>query len=438
MVGATAVSLLCATTTVITLSAPAAGASGLNTTGPPCATPPPVTTAEADSTVGITSNSVTVGNISILSGPVPGLFQGAPYGVEAYFDYINSKGGVNGRQLKVDSYDDAFSGQSNESETTTAVGKDFALVGNFSLFDSYGCKVLAANPAVADVSVTLDPGTNALPTDFSAQPLSQGAPEGPYIYLKKKYPKAIKSVGNLVSNTATAIANWQGKEAVMEHLGYHISYVRDISPVETDFTTDVINMRNDHVQFVYLTDLDWQVAAGLVQAMNQQNFHPQVLFSAGPAYADQYIAAAGGPSATNGLWLGQGTSLYLGEDAKVIPAVSTFLTWVKKDHPGFTPDLYTLYGWASAQLFVQALQAAGKNPTRGELLSQLQKITSFSASNLIGSSNPAKKLPPNCYIMAKIVNGKYQRVDDPPNGGYRCDAPYYSINGTLPEVNPSS
>jgi len=82
--------------------------------------------------------------------------------------------------------------------------------------------------------------------------------------------------------------------------------------------------------------------------------------------------------------------------------------------PGFTPDLYTLYGWASAQLFVQALQAAGKNPTRGELLSQLQKITSFSASNLIGSSNPAKKLPPNCYIMAKIVNGKYQRVDDRP------------------------
>jgi len=104
--------------------------------------------------------------------------------------------------------------------------------------------------------------------------------------------------------------------------------------------------------------------------------------------------------------------------------------------PGFTPDLYTLYGWASAQLFVQALQAAGKNPTRGELLSQLQKITSFSASNLIGSSNPAKKLPPNCYIMAKIVNGKYQRVDDPPNGGYRCDAPYYSINGTLPKSTP--
>jgi len=118
-------------------------------------------------------------NISILSGPVPGLFQGAPYGVEAYFDYINSKGGVNGRQLKVDSYDDAFSGQSNESETTTAVGKDFALVGNFSLFDSYGCKVLAANPAVADVSVTLDRAPTPCPPTSARSRSPRALPRAP-------------------------------------------------------------------------------------------------------------------------------------------------------------------------------------------------------------------------------------------------------------------
>jgi len=128
---------------VITLSAPQLGI-GPQYTGPPCATPPPVTTAEADSTVGITSNSVTVGNISILSGPVPassrerlrrrGLFR--LHQLEGRRERAPTEGGL---------YDDAFSGQSNESETTTAVGKDFALVGNFSLFDSYGCKVLAAN-----------------------------------------------------------------------------------------------------------------------------------------------------------------------------------------------------------------------------------------------------------------------------------------------------
>ena len=36
-------------------------------------------------TTGITAKSVTVGNVSIISGPVPGLFEGAPTGVKAYF-----------------------------------------------------------------------------------------------------------------------------------------------------------------------------------------------------------------------------------------------------------------------------------------------------------------------------------------------------------------
>ena len=47
-----------------------------------------------------------------------------------------------------------------------------------------------------------------------------------------------------------------------------------------------------------------------------------------------------------------------------MPAVKQFVTYVKKVNPSWVPDLYTLFGWASAELFVQALQAAGPNPTR--------------------------------------------------------------------------
>ncbi len=107
-----------------------------------CGVPAAMTSAEASSQTGVTPNSVTVGNVSIITGPVPGLFEGAPIGVKAYFDYVNSHGGVNGRKLFVNSSDDAFTGQQNETETQEAVGRDFALVGSFSLFDGYGCKVL--------------------------------------------------------------------------------------------------------------------------------------------------------------------------------------------------------------------------------------------------------------------------------------------------------
>jgi ABC-type branched-subunit amino acid transport system substrate-binding protein len=401
-----------------------AGAATVRSTGPACQQPAQVTPSAAASTTGITSKSVTVGNVSIVSGPVPGLFQGAPVGVQAYFAYINSKGGVNGRKLSVDTYDDAFSGQQNGTYTQQAVSKDFALVGNFSLFDGYGCKVLAQNPAVPDVSVTIDPGTNSLPNDFSAQPLAAGANLGPLQYLKKHYPKATK-VGSLVSDVASAKAQWVGRAAAFRSVGYSITYVRYIGPFESNFTTDIINMRRAGVNAVDLTSLDWQVGADIIQNMTQQGWRPTVIVSGGPVYADQFIKTAGGPSATNGIYLGQVQSLYLGQDAKTIPAVNAFRTWVKRVNPAWTPDLFTLYGWTSGQLFVQALAAAGKNPTRGSVLNQLAKITSFNASGLQAASNPAKKLPPTCYLLGRIVNGNYQRVDDPPNGAFRCDSTFF-------------
>jgi ABC-type branched-subunit amino acid transport system substrate-binding protein len=393
----------------------------------PCVAPQPVTPAEASSTTGITPNSVNVGNVSIISGPVPGLFEGAPNGVKAYFAYINSKGGVNGRKLKVTSFDDAFSGSANRAYTQQAIAQDFAMVGNFSLFDNQGCQPLAQNPAMPDVSVTLDPGTNALPNDFSVQPLSQGLSLGPLAYFRHHYPKDTK-VGTVVSNASTAVAQWQGEQAGLQHAGYKIVYVDKVSPLQTDYTTDVINMRNDGVNVLYLTALDWQVGALIMKAAYQQNWHPQLVFSGGPLYADQFIKAAGGPSVVNGLWIGQGQALYLGQDAAHVPAVKTFKTWVHKVAPSWTPDLFTLYGWASAEMFVQALQAAGPHPTRGAVLAQLKKITSFNANGLLGTANPAAKTPSACYVIAKIQNGAYKRVY-PAKSGFSCSAKFFYAAG---------
>jgi len=390
-----------------------------------CGAAQPLTGAAAATTRGITKSTVTVGNVSIISGPVPGLFEGAPIGTEAYFDYVNAHGGVEGRTLHVTSMDDGFNGAQNLAETQQAVSNDFALVGSFSLFDNYGCKALADNPAVPDVSVTLDPTTNALPNVYSAQPIGQGIALGPFLYLKKRYPHSL-ALGALVSNAATALAQWQGQKVGLEHAGYKIAYFRSVNPLETDFTADIVNMRNRGVQTLYMTDLDWPVSAALIQDLTQQGWRPQVIFSGGPAYADQFIHTAGG-SPANGVWIGQLQSLYLGQDSRSVPADKTFLTWVQRAHPGWTPDLFTLYGWSSAQLFVDALRAAGPNPTRGKVLAALHKITRFDASGLLAPSNPAKKISPSCYIIARVVSQRFQRVADPPSG-FRCDAPDWGID----------
>ena len=374
---------------------------------------------------GITSISVRVANVSTLA--VGGLFKGALVGTEAYADYINSTGGVNGRKITVDSADDGFSGAGNKQATQNALTNDFSLVGGFSLQDNFGGQLLKANPGMPNVSVVLDATTNQLPNVYSAVPLNGGWEEGPLQYYKKKFPNDINAVGTVVSDQASALKDWAGQKYAMEKVGYKVIYDPSVPVTQTDYTQNVIAMKNAGVKLLFLSQLPQNYASAMLKNLQQQNFHPQVILSSAN-YSRDLVSAAGGPQAVDGAMFDQNTSLFLGEDAGKIPAVGLFNKWVQKASPGFKTDLFTLYGWLSAQLFSQALKKAGANPSRGSLLQALSKITSFSGDNIIAPNNPAAKTVGNCYLLGDVANGQYQRVSDPavdsPTNGYRCDYKY--------------
>ncbi len=376
-------------------------------------------------TTGLTSSSVSVGNVSTLAF---GLFKGADVGTEAWADYVNSTGGINGRKLVVDTYDDGYQGAPNKQATQEVVQKDFAAVGGFSLEDSYGGSVLAANPGVPNVTVNLDQATGDLPNSFSPDPAAVGWPTGPLLYFKQKFPQDVQHAGALVADQPSAITKWNGEKAAMESLGYKVPYDQQFDISQTDFTQNVVAMRQEGIKILFLEQMPENYAAAVVKALNQQDYHPQVVFGAS-TYSEQLVPDSGGASAVDGAYMEMVNSLFLGEDENVLPAAKTFQTWVQKADPGFHPDLYTLFGWLSGQLFTQALQAAGAHPTRGSVLEQLKKITVFNGNYLIASSNPAAKIPAYCYVIAQIHHGVITRVDDPPvNGpqhGYRCDGSFY-------------
>ncbi len=136
---------------------------------------------------GITSNSVDVGNVSTLA--VGGLFKGALVGTEAYADYVNSTGGINGRKITVNGADDGFTGAGNRQMTQNAINNDFALVGGFSLQDNYGGLLLKENPGVPDVSVALNQSVDKLPNVFAAVPRQRRLGDGPLDLLQGQVPQ---------------------------------------------------------------------------------------------------------------------------------------------------------------------------------------------------------------------------------------------------------
>jgi branched-chain amino acid transport system substrate-binding protein len=373
--------------------------------------------AAATAAPGVTASTITVGSISDISSPIAGLFEGAKVGTEAYFAYINSKGGVNGRKLVLNGTDSAFSSGTVANNAASIAQNDFAIVGGFSLLD--GAEKPAIDAAQLPViTQVLDPKLYGDPNLYSAIPLVTGGEiSGPFKWLKKKYPQVIKAVGLIGSNSAaTAITAEQTFRTLTTSLGYKWLYSRDASFTETSFIPDMLKMKSAGVKMLFEPSQQGAYISTMAQENKQEGLNA-LLVSGGNTYEENFKPGAAG----NGTLVTGVTALYEGQDAKVVPAVATFDKWAKKVDPQTQLDLYTLYGWINAQLFVQALTAAGASPTRASLDAQLNKITSFNASGLISPQNPAQKIPGQCWIVAQYENGNWARIAPDPKSGFICN-----------------
>ena len=367
--------------------------------------------------VGVTANTITIGNVSTLTGPVPGIFAGATVGTQAFYAYQNSKGGLFGRKFKVDARDDQFDTGQNRTQTVDLIGKAFAMSGSFSLFDDAPVEQLKASN-VPDVSHALGFARVKVPNNFSIQPGVPGGPTGPMNWFKTKYPEAVKAVGSVYGDVPSAKALHQSYRAAAESVGYKFLYERGFSATETDFTSDVVRMRDSGVKLVYLFSVDEKTSARFAKAMKSQGFKPEAFAVNGTGYDADAMALGG--EALEGMFIPLSTSLYGGEDSAVIPEVKLFNEWVQKVKPGFKPDIFTLYGWTSGRLLVQAMEQVGPKVTRDAVNAAIRKIGDFDSNGMIAPSNPGAKKPATCFIMARVTGGKYVRHDSP-RDSFRCN-----------------
>ncbi|HEX6395174.1 MAG TPA: ABC transporter substrate-binding protein [Acidimicrobiales bacterium] len=385
-----------------------------------------VCTASAQShDPGVSASEIDVGNVSTLTGPVPGLFLGAQRGTQAFAAYINSVGGVCGRKMVVKSADDNLDASQNATATQSLAGQVLAFVGSFSVDDQGGASVMQQN-GIPDIGEALSPQRFNLPNNFSPQPEPVGWNIAPYVYFKQKYPDAASHMAYFTENNATAQQTGLAEVAGLKSIGYQFVYSEEgIEPTQTNFDTEARNMQSHGVKGIV-----FQATASVYADMAKSLYNIGYLSSiqladwGAPAYDPSFIAQAG--PAANGAILEQSEAMYSGEDAASVPEVGLFDKWYQALYHS-APDIFAVYGWLSGMLFVQGINAGGA-PTRAALQSGLSTITQFTGGGIVATDNPAKKTPAYCYIIIDVVNGKFVRDPaDPPTGFDCANTPNYYL-----------
>jgi ABC-type branched-subunit amino acid transport system substrate-binding protein len=368
--------------------------------------------------VGVTGNQILIGNIASITGVAPGLTQSAQQATEAFADYVNSQGGICGRMLKVQAFDDGNTSTSNYSEAQQACSKDFAMVGNASGFDDGSASAVQACgiPDVAAEVSTHQAGN--VPQIFGDSPgNSHYWSTGPAVWLKKTYPNAVSHAAMIYLNVPATQQQATAEMSTYTPAGFNYVYTTQVSPTEPNYAPYVQAMEQKGVQ--YVTEYsDDNSAARLSQAMQQASFAPQVVDWFSEMYTPAFLSETQGTA--NGNLVLMATAPY--EEASSNPGMQLFLSWMNRVAPGFSHDIFAEFAWGAGLAFLQAAKAVGGHLTRAALLQQLAQIHNWDGGGLQPPEDFGNKIPSNCFSYFKINqsgNG-FSRVY--PGSAYDCSS----------------
>ena len=338
-------------------------------------------TSNQASAPGITATSVTIGSTQPLTGPAaPGYSEIAP-AADAYFKYVNAHGGVFGRSITFKYLDDGYNPTNTASLTRQLVLQD-------NVYAMFGALGTPTHLAVVDYlnqhkvpDLFVASGCNcwnnvgAHPYTFGWQP--DYTIEGKILgnYVKQTYPG--KKVGYFAQgpNDEFGDDGVLGLNDVLQNSGVTVvnpvQYYAPTTAGAMGVKAEMAAMQAAGVQVVVSFSIPVFTATMLASAASI-GFHPAfVVSNVGSDLPTLTAILTGGSLGVKlpaALLIGMTTDSYLPLVSDTTnPWISLFKSIATQYAPSLPWDGNVLYGEASAYTFVQALRAAGQNPTRDDL-----------------------------------------------------------------------
>ncbi len=354
--------------------------------------------------VGVTDDAITITSVSDSGGQVGGLNKGIDDSANAFVEWCNDQGGINGRQIKLEMRNAELF---NYNSVVSAACEDsFALVGGIAVFDDAGAQIqvdcgLPNVPAAAVSSLQsgADLTWQVLPSPPNQLTLGMATE------LKKMYPDVIESAGMISADIASVDYIAVRMKEAMTSIGYKFVYEAKQNIGESNWPPFVLDMKNKGVK--YLTaESTWEEVVNLQGAMAQQGFSPEVTGLEANFYQLQYPPKADGNA--------EGTYVQLTtwpfDEVADNPAMADYLDALEKANGDVEPEMLGVQGWSAWLMWATAAKSLGSDLTRAGLADALDQITSWDGGGLHGTSNPAANEAAPCFILMQVQGDGFVRV----------------------------
>jgi branched-chain amino acid transport system substrate-binding protein len=388
---------------------------------------------------GVTDKQISVDVIASKTNPLHGHYAEIADGVQAYFNMVNSEGGLYGRKLVIGSQRDDIVGLENRQQVQQALATDNAFATFVATLQFTGADLLqAAGQPTFGWNINAEFGDkNALFGNESALCNGQSCalPIGPWLAQKA----GAKNVGVLAYGVNQAsIACGQG--TVASFVRYPTAKVafQDLSLgfADPDLSAQVAQMKAKGVQMVF-TCMDSDETLVLAKEMKKQGLDAiQEL----PNGYDHAFIKANANYFEGSYVIPQFTAL---EWQPQLPEIKLFEKWVAAENK----PIYeiTVIGWIAAYQFVLGLELAGPDFSQQKMINALNTQTAVTVNGMIPKINwttghidpvkhPEARDPINCANFLVIHNGTFVPTFA------TADKPYICLDArqtTLPDNPPT-
>lgn len=324
-------------------------------------------------TPGVTDSKILLGSfLPLQSGLAAGATQ-MKQGCEAYFHYLNDKGGVNGRKIEWIVENDLYNPQQTVAVTKKLVDRDevFALVSTLGTVTNLAVlpflrqrKVPIVNPAGGHKLLNKPTDKNV----FGILPLSSEIGASMADYAVEKL--GAKKVAVFYQNDQFGKDQRDGAVASLKKRGMKTVGEASYVPSDVDVSAQVVALKEKNPDVVVLGVIP-KHGALFVKEAQRLGWSPKMVGH--NTMADPVVLDLAGAKALEGVYVNLMTAVSTMDK----PAVKQANEILAKYYPDVKPGYYPYLGMAGGIIIAEGIKRAGKDLTRPKLISALESLGHF-------------------------------------------------------------